>query len=646
MPRLTGDAAAALFVTTATASGRAFDADADAADIATLCELLEYWPPAIELAAHRTAALSLPDLIGALRDRPVAEVLDAPGRDPDRATVRADVVHSLDGLSATELGLAERLAGFVDWCTLAELSDAVPARVVGGLPGLVDRDLVDADRAAPETLFRLRRPHRELLEERGAGPGADHLAALRACARDASAALLIGLADDASAEHWHAVLARRERDLRAAAWRLAGDGAEATTAADPATGAGELVLALSMHGAEYGGLNADGGLLDLVVEGMDWDALGATGAPARLLLLLEAYRLRRRFESVDPGTDADAIAADLRALVDAAAELGDVDVSLECLSQSIGSARTIGHLDQARAHADQAIALATRHGRPIALAHFELLAAMIAHVEGRFDEAGRLAARAYSVARRHDLLLPAVQSALMFHQLPAGTANVPAIRPSAQDLALLVDRLPRRRSLLGPAYGVAAQCLLEHDPATAARTTAAGLRAAAAIGLPAGLGIGVMTTVVIAAVGGEPQLAARLHGAIADHAELVRRAIIGANRALYDATIEQVRAVLGDEAFARACGEGAAWSWARITKESLDFADATANPQPPEQTLLTPRQFEILVLLAAGMSNKEISERLVVAPKTTMHHTSNIYRRLGVRGRGEAVAWGRRAGLI
>ncbi|UOQ87902.1 LuxR C-terminal-related transcriptional regulator [Agromyces endophyticus] len=646
MPRLTGDAAATLFVTTATASGRAFDAEADAADIATLCELLECWPPAIELAAHRTVALSLPDLISALRDRPMAEVLDVRGRAPGRSTVHASVADALADLSETELGLAERLAGFVDWCTLAELSDAVPADFIGDLPALVDRDLVDVDRAAPETLFRLRRPHRELLEERGAGVGAAHLGALRACARDATSALAIGLADDASAEHWHAVLARRERDLRAAAWRLAGDDAGAAAVADSATGAGELALALSMHGAEYGGLNADGGLLDQVVAGMDWDAIGATGVPARLLLLLEAYRLRRRFEAVDPGTDADAIADALRALVDAATELGDVDVSLECLSQSVGSARTIGHFDQARGHAEQAIALATRNGRPIALAHFELLAAMIAHVEGRYDEAGRLAARAYSVARRHDLLLPAVQSALMFHQLPAGTAHVPAIRPSVQDIALLVDRLPRRRSLLGPAYGVAAQCLLEHDPATAARTTAAGMRAAVEIGLPAGLGIGVMTTVVIAAASGEPHLAARLHGAIADHAELVRRAIIGANRALYDATIEQVRAALGDEAFDRACGEGAAWSWARIAKESLDFTDATANPQPPEQSVLTPRQLEILMLLAAGMSNKEISERLVVAPKTTMHHTSNIYRRLGVRGRGEAVAWGRRSGLI
>lgn len=638
MPRLSDVDAATLFVETATEHGSGPAVVAEPAEVEAVCRLLEGWPPAIELAARRTAVLSMNDLIGALRERPLAEVLDSGQASTSAPTIRGVASQGLAALRGHERDLAARLAGFVDWCTLAEITAALAEPgSLDGLLALVDLDIVDVDRTTAETLFRIRRAYRELLVERGASPGPAHLTALRCCARDAAAGLLVG-AGDAAADRSHAVLARRERDLRAAAWRMLRGEVEENP--DPATAAGELTLALSMHAAEYGNLGSDGGLLDEVIERTDGNA-----DPA-LSLLLQAYRLRRRFESVDPGTDTDALAADLRALVTASAALDQPTVALECLFQSVASARTIGHFDQARVHVEAAIALSTRHDRPAALAQFELLAAMVAHVQGRFDEAGRLAARAHTRARRHDLLRLVALSALMFYQLPPGCDGVPEVRPSLHDIALLVDGLPRRRSVLGVSYGLAAQSMLAGDAVTAARATAVGLRAAEEIGLPAGLGLGVMMTAVIAAATGELQLAARLHGAIVDHQAVVRLAVVSANRALYDDTIEAVRLQLGDGEFLRACGEGATWGWARIGQEAVRFAESKGRPPTVEQGLLTARQLEILVLLAAGMSNKEISERLVVAPKTTMHHTSNIYRRLGVRGRGEAVAWGRRAGLV
>ena len=634
MPRLSDVDAAAMFVETANEWSATFSAEP--AEVEAVCRLLEGWPPAIELAARRAAVLSMRDLIGALEERSLSEVLDS-GERTSVPTMRGAAAEGLAALDSRELDLATRLAGFVDWCTLAEITEAVADDgSLDGLLILVDHDIVDVDRDATETLFRLRRPYRELLVKRGASPGTDHLAALRRFARDAAAGLLIG-AGDLAADRSHAMVARRERDLRAAAWRVLCETDEHE--AEQATAAGELALALSMHAAEYGTLASDGGLLDQVIERTD-------GADPALSLLLQAYRLRRRFESVEPGTDTDVLAADLQALVTASSTLDRADVALECLFQSVASARTIAHFDQARTHVEQAITLSTRYDRPAALAQFELLAAMVAHVQGRFDDAGRLAARAHTRARRHDLLRLVALSALMFHQLPPGSAGVPEVRPSLHDITVLVDGLPRRRSVLGVAYGLAAQSLLERDAPTAARATAVGLRAADAIGLPAGLGLGVMLTAVLAAGGGQLRLAAHLHGAMMDHQEVVRIAVVSANRALYDHTMEAVRLRLGDRDFLQACGEGATWGWARIAQEALGFADATARPSTVERCPLTARQLEILALLAAGMSNKEISERLVVAPKTTMHHASNIYRRLGVRGRGEAVAWGRRAGLV
>jgi DNA-binding CsgD family transcriptional regulator/tetratricopeptide (TPR) repeat protein len=60
---------------------------------------------------------------------------------------------------------------------------------------------------------------------------------------------------------------------------------------------------------------------------------------------------------------------------------------------------------------------------------------------------------------------------------------------------------------------------------------------------------------------------------------------------------------------------------------------------------LTTREVEVLALLAEGLRNAEIAERLVVAPKTVDHHVSAVLRKLDVRTRGEAAAEAVRLGL-
>ncbi len=61
---------------------------------------------------------------------------------------------------------------------------------------------------------------------------------------------------------------------------------------------------------------------------------------------------------------------------------------------------------------------------------------------------------------------------------------------------------------------------------------------------------------------------------------------------------------------------------------------------------LTARELEVLALLADGLRNAQIAERLVVSAKTAEHHVSAILRKLDVRTRGEAVAAAARLGLI
>ncbi|MFL6066020.1 MAG: AAA family ATPase [Friedmanniella sp.] len=62
--------------------------------------------------------------------------------------------------------------------------------------------------------------------------------------------------------------------------------------------------------------------------------------------------------------------------------------------------------------------------------------------------------------------------------------------------------------------------------------------------------------------------------------------------------------------------------------------------------VLTPREVEVLRLVAEGHSNRQIGERLVVSGKTASVHVSNILAKLGARSRTEAAAVARRRGLI
>jgi DNA-binding CsgD family transcriptional regulator len=61
---------------------------------------------------------------------------------------------------------------------------------------------------------------------------------------------------------------------------------------------------------------------------------------------------------------------------------------------------------------------------------------------------------------------------------------------------------------------------------------------------------------------------------------------------------------------------------------------------------LTPREVEVLVLVAEGLRNAEIAERLFLSSKTIDHHVSAILRKLGVKTRGQASAEGARLGLL
>jgi DNA-binding NarL/FixJ family response regulator len=71
----------------------------------------------------------------------------------------------------------------------------------------------------------------------------------------------------------------------------------------------------------------------------------------------------------------------------------------------------------------------------------------------------------------------------------------------------------------------------------------------------------------------------------------------------------------------------------------------TEPPTPADQLGLTPREAEVLTLVAAGHSNGQIAQALYISPKTASVHVSNILAKLGVHTRVEAAAIAHRLGL-
>jgi DNA-binding NarL/FixJ family response regulator len=61
---------------------------------------------------------------------------------------------------------------------------------------------------------------------------------------------------------------------------------------------------------------------------------------------------------------------------------------------------------------------------------------------------------------------------------------------------------------------------------------------------------------------------------------------------------------------------------------------------------ITPRELEVLVLIAEGMSNREIAEKLFVSENTVKTHSSRVFDKLGAKRRTQAVQLGKELGLL
>jgi DNA-binding NarL/FixJ family response regulator len=113
------------------------------------------------------------------------------------------------------------------------------------------------------------------------------------------------------------------------------------------------------------------------------------------------------------------------------------------------------------------------------------------------------------------------------------------------------------------------------------------------------------------------------------------------------------RAVLGDTAYDAAWHDGHALALEKAIERAFPLPrtdpGATVSllaASQPEPGTLSPREREVLTLLASGQSNQQIADALFVSRRTVTNHVSSILAKLGVPTRAAAAAHAVRQGLV
>jgi DNA-binding CsgD family transcriptional regulator len=97
------------------------------------------------------------------------------------------------------------------------------------------------------------------------------------------------------------------------------------------------------------------------------------------------------------------------------------------------------------------------------------------------------------------------------------------------------------------------------------------------------------------------------------------------------------------------------WLGLRLTRKQIVVKEVhvpvpagpfVVNSKKQEEMEITPRELEILELMANGMSNREIAEKLFVSENTVKTHSSRVFDKLGAKRRTQAVQLGKEFGLI
>ncbi len=582
---------------------------ANAAAVTQICRRLDGMPLAIELAAARVNVLTVEQIATRLDDR--FELLTSTNRTaliPRHQTLRAAIDWSYDLLPSGERTLLHRLSVFAGGFTL-EAAEAVGAKdgsarqaVLKLLSGLVDKSLVVAETLVQgEARYHLLETIRQYAEEKLFASGEVKQT------RGLHMAFYLALAEVAEPHlrrteqlHWLNRLEVEHDNLRVAlAWSL--DHAEQA----------ESALRLAGALVDFWGLHS------YYVEGAEWG-----------------------LKALKHGKDAPP-AVKAKALMSAAWLLfwsGEIDRPLAMYEETAALYRALD---------DQG--------------HLAAVLAWIGQIEIRrsnLDAAATFFEQALPIAR-------AAGDQQVLENTLKGLGNLASRRGDHEaatrywEECLAIERRLGDRQYLCSALGnLSITAIQKGDYRRAAQLCAEELTIRQEYGERLGYRYGLSNLATVAAAVGHTVLAVQLFGA----AEARNRAVgvqwHPADQAEADQELIPLQVKLGQAAFEQAWTEGLAMSLEQAVELALGFAadlieeggfDQQRAPSfhsPLLDEALNKREVEILRLIAEGLTNQEIAGRLVLAISTVKWYINNLFGKLDVRNRTQAVARARELGLL
>lgn len=636
--------------------------------VAEICRRLDGLPLAIELAAERMRLLNPAELLARMAGR--LDLRSAGPRDhPDRQrTLWGCLAWSYDLLTEAERAVFRRWSVYSGGCALTEAlppvlapggaEDAVEALVMA----LVSQSLIRVEQDAEgRSRLRMLEIVREFAAEMLAAAGETqevrraHAAVYAALARSARPAL-----DGADQRAWLDRLEREQGNFRAAlGWALGPDGdrdlalglagnlngfwigrgqvgeGRAWLERALAGGQGDAALrARCLHAAAMLAYRQDDFAavdrsLSLAIP--IWRALGETLGLARAELL----RGVAGYEANDMAT--------ARRHYEAALPL------FQAVGRERGVAMTLNNLGTvAEAQGDAAQALeAYRQAHALCAALGD--APGIVLTQGNIGlHHARVGERAAALEHLHAAVVTE-RKAGTNHNLAHNLGRLASIAHGDGDLpaaaGLLAESLTLHETWSEP-HGLC-DCLIQLA-ALIAHPLAAPVHWRRALPPPAGPHARVTAP-------GPARLALATRFASAAEAVFVARLPI--ERGARDEIAARLLQALGSDTFAAAWAEGRRWGLAAaIAAARAELAALAAPPAAAEAATdaarpqrpggLTPKELEVAVLLARGLTYRQVAERLVVSVKTVETHASRVLAKLGLANRTQLSVWAGEQGLL
>jgi predicted ATPase/DNA-binding CsgD family transcriptional regulator len=630
--RVTEYAAARLFVDRVRAAVPTFELNPqNAVAVAEVCQRLDGIPLALELAAARVGHLGVGGVVMRLDDHFRLLVSGGRARPPRQQTLRATLDWGYTLLTRPAQRLLERLTVFAGGWTLdaAEAvcaDDGAASEVLELLSTLVDQSLVQTEPQPDGTvryamLETLRQYGRERLVAHGEAEAIQRRHAL----------FYVDLAERAAPElrgpdqaRWLERLDQERDNLRTALDWLVEQG-EADVAL-------RLAAAATWYWLRRGYFTDARRLLQVL------RLPGGSRGPARAGALLAAARLASS-QGDYPGQ-----AAYNEEALGIYRELDDPTGIAEAVTDLGAAAWQQGRLDDARAYLEEGLARFRALDDPVGIATALLPLGNVVRDAGDFATAGRLYAEALERRRASGDQLGVAHVLSNLGWLALYEGDLETARRLAQEGLAIRQELGARREAATSRVVLGKIALASGDRARARALLLESLAAHREVGNHWGVAL-ALEGLALLAVGRQPELALRLAGAAAGLRAAIGRPLPPVEAPSLQRALDEARRGLSAAAAAGAWAAG--YDLDDLDPAALAAAVVADEPAAPAERPggLTAREEEVLRLVAAGYTNRQIAERLVISPGTARIHVEHIREKLGLHSRAHLAAWAIEHGL-